>query len=108
MSFSDGYAITINGLEFGALWTAPRGEGIDVVAGDVVHVRFPVKFPLREGVYFGNAGAWAFLDGEYVMAHRIVDAMMFRALPQAHGIGDRYINLSTTEPATAIITPAGK
>jgi homopolymeric O-antigen transport system ATP-binding protein len=94
---------TVSGQEFGALWTAPRGEGIDVEPGDIVNVRFPVKIPLREGVYFGNAGAWAVVDGEYTLVHRIIDATAFRVMPQSHGVGDRYINISTPEAATAMI-----
>jgi hypothetical protein len=66
-------------------------------------VKFPVKFPLREGVYFGNAGAWAVIDGEYLMAHRIVDGTAFRIMPQSFGVGDRYVNLSIPEVPTAVL-----
>lgn len=92
---------TINGLELGALWTTPRGEGLDVEAGDRVEVNFPLKLPLREGTYFANAGATGVVDGEYTMQHRIVDAIAFKIMPQQSGYGDRYLNLATGEAASA-------
>ena len=87
---------TINGLEIGALWTAPRGEGLNVSAGETVTIKFPVKFPLREGTYFSNSGVTGFLDGEYVTLHRIIDACIFKILPQNSGVGDRYVNITAT------------
>ncbi|MGB7433394.1 MAG: ABC transporter ATP-binding protein [Ahrensia sp.] len=92
---------TINGLELGALWTTPRGEGLDVNEGDVVDVDFPIKLPLREGTYFVNAGATGIVDGEYITQHRIIDAAAFKIMPQQSGYGDRYLNLTTDEAAKA-------
>jgi len=94
---------TVNGLELGALWTTPRGEGLTVEPGQRVRVKFPVKMPFREGHYFANSGATGFVDGEYITLHRIVDACAFKILPQNFGIGDRYINISTAKTPTATI-----
>ena len=85
---------TINGLELGALWTAPRGEGVNVLPGQTVKVSFPLKLPFREGVYFVNSGTTGFLDSEYVTTHRVIDACTFKVLPQQIGVGDRYINMA--------------
>lgn len=91
---------TINGLEFGALWTTPRGEGLDISAGETVTIKFPVKLPLREGTYFSNSGVTGFLEGEYVTLHRIIDACIFKVLPQTSGVGDRYINITASSLPT--------
>ena len=94
---------TINGLELGALWTAPRGEGVNVLPGQTVKVSFPLKLPFREGVYFVNSGTTGFLDSEYVTTHRVIDACTFKVLPQQIGVGDRYINMAIQDSPSVTV-----
>lgn len=75
---------TLTGFELGGAATAPHGtDGIMALPGQVYQVRFRFRTSLAPGTYFLNAGITALeADGETFL-DRLVDAAMFRVMPDA-------------------------
>ncbi len=75
---------TVSGFELGGASTAAgSGDAIAYVAtGSVIVVEFRLKCSLNPGVYFLNAGVLGTVNGEEVYLHRMIDACMFRVLPE--------------------------
>lgn len=75
---------TLTGFELGGAATAPHGtDGIMALPGQVYQVRFRFRASLAPGTYFLNAGITALeADGETFL-DRLVDAAMFRVMPDA-------------------------
>lgn len=73
---------TLTGIEIAARVSHLLGQGIDAEAGREVEVRFPFHAVLVPGTYFANAGVVSTETGELVYLHRLVDAVMFRILPE--------------------------
>lgn len=75
---------TLTGFELGGAATAPHGtEGLTALPGQAYQVRFRFRASLAPGAYFMNAGITALdVDGETFL-DRLVDAAMFRVMPDA-------------------------
>lgn len=74
---------SLNGTELGGMTEPPLSARIpEVRAGAVYQVEFSFQCLLTHGVYFINAGVEKMENDESVFAHRIVDAVLFRVLPQ--------------------------
>lgn len=72
----------VSGLELGGQVSHVEGEGIRTIeAGARVEVHFRFRAALASGAYFMNAGVLGQSEGEERYLHRILDAMMFRVLP---------------------------
>lgn len=73
---------TLTGFELGGAATAPHGaDGIMALPRQVYRVRFRFRASLAPGTYFLNAGITALeADGETFL-DRLVDAVMFRVMP---------------------------
>jgi lipopolysaccharide transport system ATP-binding protein len=87
---------TINGFELGGATSPPITQRIDhITAGSVHKLSFSFKCLLNHGVYFINAGIEKLEAENSVFAHRIVDSVMFRVIPdlnvEATGIIDFQI-----------------
>jgi lipopolysaccharide transport system ATP-binding protein len=76
---------TVTGLELGGAATTPLGEAtFEVVsAGSVVEVCFAFDCRLAPGTYFLNAGVVGDTEDGESYLYRIIDAVMFRVLPEA-------------------------
>jgi lipopolysaccharide transport system ATP-binding protein len=73
---------TVSGLELGGAASATHGRGLDLVEdGAEATASFAFRCLLAPGTYFLNAGVLGRLDGDEVFLDRVVDASMFRVLP---------------------------
>jgi lipopolysaccharide transport system ATP-binding protein len=93
---------TKSGFELGGIGTATDEYTIPVVeAGSVIEVRFRFSCMLLPGMYFINCGCSGINGEERIFLHRIVDAALFRVLPEAGmregGVVDFSITTSVTE-----------
>lgn len=75
---------TVSGIELGGGISATSfGEAIAVIrAGSQCRVEFRFVCRLNPGTYFLNAGVLGMLDGEDGWLHRLLDAAIFRVLPE--------------------------
>lgn len=74
---------TVQGLELGGIVSHPiRSAGLAVSAGQMIEVRFKFVCRLLPATYFLNAGVVAMSDNGEEYLHRLIDAVMFRVLPQ--------------------------
>jgi lipopolysaccharide transport system ATP-binding protein len=76
---------TLAGLELGGGVTTPFGTPTLplVRAGEQIEVAFEFTCRLAPAVYFLNAGVVADKDGTETYVHRLIDAAMFRVVPEA-------------------------
>jgi len=87
---------TVTGLELGGGVSAMEGGGLQVVeAGDQVEVRFRFRCLLAPGTYFLNAGVQAEIDGEETYVDRLIDAAMFRVLPEPQRLATGIVDFCT-------------
>lgn len=95
---------TAKGVELAALWSAPRGKGMnEIISGQQYVIQIPFTTNLLAGVYFVNAGIAGIINYEYLIMHRLVDAVMFRIKPKPFSITDRYVNISTGDAASVML-----
>ena len=74
---------SLNGIELGGATTPSMSKRIDSIPkGSTRTLSFSFKCLLTHGVYFINAGIEKIEDDHSVFAHRIVDATMFRVIPE--------------------------
>ncbi len=74
---------SLNGMELGGATTPPTSKRIDQIpTGTIKHISFSFKCLLNFGVYFINAGVEKIESENSVFAHRIVDSVMFRVIPE--------------------------
>lgn len=100
---------TISGIDLGgAVSAASLAEAIPRVAGGAVyHVVFQFTCSLNPGVYFLNAGVRGLRDGTETYLHRLLDAAMFRVLPESGSLSTGLVDfdcipeLVTARDATA-------
>ena len=81
---------TISGTELGGASSSPAGQGAVpyISAGTIVEVECRFHCNLNPGVYFLNAGVvGAMGGGRETYLHRVLDACMFRVLPESKGAG---------------------
>lgn len=77
---------TTTGFELGGLLSHARGSEVpQVAAGEVREFVFPFCCRLASGTYFFNTGVVEVVASEEVYMHRLVDAGMFRVLPEKGG-----------------------
>jgi lipopolysaccharide transport system ATP-binding protein len=93
---------TMTGLELGGSASAVHGRGIDLIeAGSAASVAFRFRCLLAAGTYFLNAGVLGRIDAEEVFLDRIVDAAIFRVLPDASRRATALVDFEI-EPAVEI------
>ncbi len=74
---------TTTGIELSGLMSHPSGEAIEhVEPGETLCVSFRFCNRLLPGTYFVRAGCVGVEDGEAIFLHRVIDAAMFRVLPE--------------------------
>lgn len=75
---------TKTGVDVAGTATAAPGGGIPIVeTGTMLEVRFRFRCTLAPGTYFLNAGVLAMLNSGEDYADRLLDAAMFRVIPNA-------------------------
>jgi lipopolysaccharide transport system ATP-binding protein len=72
---------TISGFEIGGTVSSKRGDGLLVKPPQSIEVAFSWDCLLNPGTYFFNAGVLAICNEEEIFLSRILDALMFRVLP---------------------------
>lgn len=76
-----------SGVELGGAMSQADGDApLQVAAGATLRMRFRFRCVLLPGAYFINAGTSALVDGERRFLHRIIDACMFKVLPEPRSI----------------------
>ena len=85
----------VTGMELGGQVSHPEGTSLPhVAAGSRVWVRFQFRAALSSGAYFLNAGVLGEVEGAERYLHRILDATMFRVLPEPPGRVTGRVDLS--------------
>ncbi|WP_240601742.1 ABC transporter ATP-binding protein [Oleiagrimonas sp. MCCC 1A03011] len=86
---------TITGLDLGGgASSLPAHSLSHVQAGQEVDVRFQFRCMLDTGVYFLNAGVLARLGEGETYVDRLIDAAMFRVMPQPERLGTGIVDFS--------------
>lgn len=94
---------TLTGLELGGGATAlPQNSMPLVEAGQTVEVRFRFRCLLDAGTYFLNAGVLARLAEEETYIDRLIDAAMFRVMPQPERLATGFVDFCVTSYATVL------
>ena len=85
---------TISGVELGGAETASSGKaGLEFVnSGASYRVDFSFVCALNTGVYFMNAGVLGDVDNGITYLHRLVDAAMFRVLPETENLATGIVD----------------
>ena len=96
---------TVSGLELGGAVSSPLGESdLMVTAGQRAVARFRFRALLAPGVYFMNAGVSAHeVDGETYM-DRLIDALMFRILPEEERLATGWVDFDMQPECLVIET----
>jgi lipopolysaccharide transport system ATP-binding protein len=98
---------TVTGLELGGCSSEVHPRGLDLVsAGSEVDVAFGFRCVLSPGTYFLNAGVLGRIDVDEVFLERLVDAAMFRVMPDPERRATGFVDLDF-EPAVefAVLNP---
>lgn len=96
---------SLNGTELGGMTEPPlSARMLEVRAGEVYQVEFSFQCLLTHGVYFINAGVEKMENDESVFAHRIVDAVLFRVLPQKESANTGMIDFQI-RPQLKLVQP---
>lgn len=89
----------VSGLELGGCASATQSQGVDFVeAGSEVDVAIRFRCLLAPATYFLNAGVLGRIDGEEVFLARLVDAAMFRVMPDPQRLATGMVDFEF-EPA---------
>jgi lipopolysaccharide transport system ATP-binding protein len=84
---------TLAGLELGGAASSLPADSIPLVdAGGVVEVRFRFRCLLDSGTYFLNAGVLARVAEEETYVDRLIDAAMFRVMPQPERLATGFVD----------------
>ncbi|WP_254426685.1 ABC transporter ATP-binding protein [Rhodanobacter sp. C06] len=98
---------TLTGLELGgAASSLPQDSLALVEAGRTVEARFRFRCLLDGGTYFCNAGVLARIAEEETYIDRLIDAAMFRVMPQPERLATGYVDFCVS-PDIAVVD-AGK
>lgn len=95
---------TVSGAELGGAVSASNDQRTlpNISAGTIVDVEFHFQCSLNSGVYFLNAGV-AGIDGEEeIYLHRLLDACMFRVLPESAGISTGIVDFGCLHEVTIL------
>lgn len=92
---------TLTGLELGGAASSLPADSIPLVdAGGAVEVRFRFRCLLDSGTYFLNAGVLARVAEEETYVDRLIDAAMFRVMPQPERLATGFVDFCiSTETA---------
>ncbi|RCS31507.1 ABC transporter ATP-binding protein [Rhodanobacter denitrificans] len=95
---------TLAGFELGGAVSAPNGMSeLVVVPGQSFVVRFRFRAQLAPGTYFTNAGVTALEQDGETFLDRVVDAVMFKIMPDPYRLGtgstDFLVDVEVNEPA---------
>lgn len=76
-----------------------NGKFLDriVYAGENFCITYGFKMTLVPGVYFVGAGVWSVNEPNCL--HRIMDALMFRIMPNRESNASGFVDISSTEPS---------
>lgn len=90
---------TTSGFPLGGLTSHPFGRGISASQGCVHSQCFRFRCNLLPGIYFINAVILRIQPeaGEYLM-HKLMDAAMFRVLPESGSLNTGLVNISPFAP----------
>jgi len=85
---------TLSGVELGGAASASsiRKALPSVAAGTEFRVKFHFRCNLNSGVYFINAGVYGIKNKEETYLHRILDACIFRVLPQTDSLASGLVD----------------
>lgn len=90
---------TPTGYELGGLVSYPAGRGVSIEGGALHRQCFRFRCPLLAGSYFLNAGVTATTsDGQERYLHRLLDAAMFRVLPDPEATSSGIVDFASSEP----------
>jgi len=85
---------TVTGVEVaGAASSTPQDAVATVDGGSCVHVRFRFRCLLAPGTYFANAGVLGMVEQEESYLARIIDAFMFKVMPDAGRLATGFVDL---------------
>ncbi|GAB2586999.1 ABC transporter ATP-binding protein [Dyella jejuensis] len=88
---------TLTGLELGGGASSLPQDSITLVeAGQTVEVRFRFRCLLDGGTYFTNAGVLARVGEEETYVDRLIDATMFRVMPQPERLATGVVDFCIT------------
>lgn len=91
---------TVSGLELGGAVTAPLGEStLVVMPGQTFEVRFRFRALMTAGSYFLNAGVTALEEDGETYLDRLMDAAMFRVMPDLGQIATGVIDFDVSSAA---------
>lgn len=90
-----------SGYELGGLVSHPAGEGVSIEANTIFFQRFRFRCNLLPGTYFINSGITSILPdkGEEYL-HRILDAAMFKVIPENRSIQSGPVDLCPLSQAS--------
>lgn len=95
---------TLAGFELGGAVSVPQGMSELIVAqGQSFVVRFRFRTQFAPGTYFMNAGVTALEEEGETYLDRIVDAVMFKVMPDPYrlgtGVADFVVDVDVSEQA---------
>jgi lipopolysaccharide transport system ATP-binding protein len=95
---------TLTGLELGGAVTTPFGKPTLPLAraGEEIEVTFEFTCRLAPAAYFLNAGVVADVEGTETYIHRLIDAAMFRVMPEADDTMTGIVDFSCTGSASPL------
>ncbi|PXV57261.1 lipopolysaccharide transport system ATP-binding protein [Dyella jiangningensis] len=92
---------SVSGLELGGAVTSQPLDAIDFVqAGTSVTVRFRFRCLLAPGTYFMNAGIRGRVGEEETFLDRVIDAVLFRVLPDPGRLATGYVDFGVQSQLT--------
>jgi lipopolysaccharide transport system ATP-binding protein len=98
---------TLTGIDLGgAASSLPQDSLALVEAGQSVEVRFRFRCLLDGGVYFCNAGVLAHIAEEETYIDRLIDALMFRVMPQPERLATGVVDFCVS-PEVAVLEQSG-
>jgi lipopolysaccharide transport system ATP-binding protein len=98
---------TLTGIDLGgAASSLPQDSLALVEAGQFVEVRFRFRCLLDGGVYFCNAGVLARITEEETYIDRLIDALMFRVMPQPERLATGVVDFCVS-PEIAVLDQSG-
>ncbi|QLG96496.1 ABC transporter ATP-binding protein [Pseudomonas yamanorum] len=98
------------GIELGGSATAPSADQCItyVESGGGIGVEFKFQCMLNVGTYFLNAGVQGATDADQIYLHRILDACMFRVLPEVNSIATGMVDFSCSPTWSEIAAQKSK
>jgi lipopolysaccharide transport system ATP-binding protein len=84
---------SVSGLELGGAISSLAADALEVVhPGLAIRVKFRFRCMLAPGTYFMNAGIRGHLDEGETFLDRVIDAILFRVLPDSARLATGYVD----------------